>query len=78
LAARKGKYRNLSPPSKWNGAPVNKRSIKKRVLRIKIISTMAMKLYTLDELKDRDLGPVGTPERDKYEAQLAEELEIYL
>ena len=38
---------------------------------------MAMKLYTLDELKDRDLGPVGTPERDEFEAQLAEEIHAY-
>ena len=36
-----------------------------------------MKLYTLEELKERDLGPVGTPERDKYEAQLTEELHAY-
>ena len=38
---------------------------------------MAMKVYTLEELKDEDLGPVGTPERDQYEAQLAEELHAY-
>lgn len=25
---------------------------------------------TLDDLKDRDLGPVGTPERDEYEREL--------
>lgn len=36
-----------------------------------------MKLYTLDELKDRDLGPVGTPERDEFEAQAAEEIHAY-
>ena len=36
-----------------------------------------MKVYTLEELKDEDLGPVGTPERDQYEAQLAEELHAY-
>lgn len=38
---------------------------------------MAMKLTTLDELIDRDLGPIGTPERDEFEAQLAEELHAY-
>ena len=38
---------------------------------------MAMKLTTLDEMIDRDLGPIGTPERDKFEAQLAEELHAY-
>lgn len=38
---------------------------------------MAMKLTTLDELIDRDLGPIGTPERDEFEAQLAEDLHAY-
>lgn len=38
---------------------------------------MAMKVYTLNELKDRDLGPVGTPERDEFEAQVAEEIHSY-
>ena len=38
---------------------------------------MAMKLTTLDEMIDRDLGPIGTPERDGFEAQLAEELHAY-
>jgi len=38
---------------------------------------MAMKLYTLDELKDIDLGPIGTPRRDEYERKLAEELQAY-
>lgn len=36
-----------------------------------------MKVYTQEELLDRDLGPVGTPERDKFEAELAEELHAY-
>lgn len=36
-----------------------------------------MKLTTLDEMIDRDLGPIGTPERDEFEAQLAEELHAY-
>ena len=38
---------------------------------------MAMKLTTLDEMIDRDLGPIGTSERDEFEAQLAEELHAY-
>ena len=33
-----------------------------------------MKLTTLSELEDAVLGPIGTPERDDYEAKLAEEL----
>lgn len=36
-----------------------------------------MKLYTTEELLDEDLGPVGTPERDQFEAELAEELHAY-
>ena len=36
-----------------------------------------MKLYTQAEIEDRYIGPIGTPERDKYEAQLAEELHAY-
>jgi len=33
-----------------------------------------MKMMTLDELKDRDIGEVGTPERDKYEFDLKVEV----
>ncbi|WP_305983605.1 helix-turn-helix domain-containing protein [Roseivirga thermotolerans] len=33
-----------------------------------------MKMMTLDELKDRDLGKVGTPERDEYEFDLKMEV----
>ncbi len=33
-----------------------------------------MKMMTLDQLKDRDIGVVGTPERDKYEFDLRMEL----
>ncbi len=33
-----------------------------------------MKMMTLDQLKDRDIGTVGTPERDKYEFDLRMEL----
>lgn len=29
-----------------------------------------MKMMTLEELKDRDIGKPGTPERDKYEFEL--------
>ena len=38
---------------------------------------MAMKLTTLDELKDQGLGPIGTPKRDEYEARLENELQAY-
>lgn len=33
-----------------------------------------MKTITLEELKDKSLGKVGTPERDKYEQELRVEL----
>ena len=36
-----------------------------------------MKLTTLEELKDQDLGPIGTPKRDEYERRLADELHAY-
>lgn len=29
-----------------------------------------MKFYTLDEVKDKYIGEVGTPKREKYEAEL--------
>ena len=29
-----------------------------------------MKFYTLDEVKDKHIGKVGTPQREKYEAEL--------
>lgn len=35
------------------------------------------KLYTLSEIEDELVGPVGTPERDQYETELAEELHAY-
>lgn len=38
---------------------------------------MAMKLYTLDEMNDRYLGPIGTPKRDEFERKLADELHAY-
>ena len=36
-----------------------------------------IKLYTMNELLDRDLGPIGTPKRDEYERKLADELHAY-
>lgn len=33
-----------------------------------------MKTMTLDQLKDRDIGKIGTPERDRYEFDLRMEL----
>ena len=38
---------------------------------------MAMKTYTLEEMEDKHIGKVGTPERDKYEQELAEEIQAY-
>lgn len=29
-----------------------------------------IKFYTLDEIKDKHIGKIGTPERDNYEAEL--------
>ena len=36
-----------------------------------------IKLYTMNELLDRDLGPIGAPERDEFEQELADELHAY-
>lgn len=36
-----------------------------------------MKTYTLDEVKDDFIGKIGTPERDKFERDLKEELQAY-
>ena len=36
-----------------------------------------MEFYTMEEAKDELIGKVGEPERDEYEAQLAEELRAY-
>jgi len=30
----------------------------------------ALKFYTLDEIKDKHIGKIGTPKRDQYEAEL--------
>ena len=38
---------------------------------------MAMKVYTLEEMEDRHIGKKGTPERDRYEQELSEELHAY-
>ena len=38
---------------------------------------MAMKLHTLDELMDRDIGPIGTPKRDTFEEKLAANFHAY-
>lgn len=32
------------------------------------------RLLTLDQLKDRDIGQIGTPERDRYEFELRLEI----
>ena len=29
-----------------------------------------VKLYTLDEVKDKHIGKIGTPQREKYETEL--------
>ncbi|MDE6348425.1 MAG: hypothetical protein K2L60_07195 [Bacteroides sp.] len=36
-----------------------------------------MKLYSFDELLDEDLGKVGTPERDTFEAAVEAEIHAY-
>ena len=36
-----------------------------------------MRLYTTAELLDEDFGPAGTPERDEFERQVAEEIHAY-
>ena len=38
---------------------------------------MAMKIYTLEEMENKHIGKVGTPERDKYEQELSDELQAY-
>lgn len=38
---------------------------------------MAMKLYSMDELTDKYIGPIGTPKRDAFERKLADELHAY-
>ena len=36
-----------------------------------------LKLYSLEEMKDKSLGLKGTPIRDAYESELQEELQAY-
>lgn len=36
-----------------------------------------LKLYTTEELLNEDLGPVGTPERDRFDAEVAGEIHAY-
>lgn len=36
-----------------------------------------MKLYSLDEMLDEDLGKVGTPQRDAFEAEVQTEIHAY-
>lgn len=38
---------------------------------------MAMKLYTLEELTDQYIGPVGTPKRDEFERKVADDIRAY-
>lgn len=38
---------------------------------------MAMKIYTLEELEDKHIGKIGTPERDEYEKKVKAEIEAY-
>lgn len=33
-----------------------------------------MKFYTMEEVTDEVIGKIGTPERDEFERQLADEL----
>jgi len=43
-------------------------------LKIMATKTKKMKMMTLDQMKDNDIGKVGTPERDKYEFELRMEV----
>ena len=36
-----------------------------------------LKLYTTEELLNEDLGPAGTPERDQFDAKVAEEINAH-
>lgn len=38
---------------------------------------MAIKLYTQEELLDRHIGPMGTPQRDEFERKLSDEIQAY-
>lgn len=36
---------------------------------------MAMKVYTMEEMLERHIGKVGTPERDEFDRQIKEDIE---
>ena len=36
-----------------------------------------MKITTFEELQDRHIGKIGTPERDAYEAEVREAIQAY-
>ena len=36
-----------------------------------------MKLHSLDDMLDRDIGPVGTKTRDEFEKQVSDEIHAY-
>lgn len=36
-----------------------------------------MKLYSLDEILDEDMGKIGTPKRDAFEAEVQAEIHAY-
>lgn len=36
-----------------------------------------LKLYTMDEVLEKALGPIGTPERDEHERNVAEAVHAY-
>lgn len=36
-----------------------------------------MNVHTMNELLDRDLGPVGTPERDDFDRKVADDVHAY-
>lgn len=48
-------------------------AIRRKYYELKTDSYIAMKLYWLNELMDRDIGPAGTPRRDKFERKPADE-----
>ena len=42
-----------------------------------MITDMAMKIYTLDEITDEAIGKTGTSKRDKFDEDLKTELQAY-
>jgi DNA-binding XRE family transcriptional regulator len=53
-----------------------RKGLEENILNNEIMETKnkKMKMMTLDQLKDRDIGKIGTPEREKYEFDLRMEL----